>query len=768
MIGAVKRWFTEGNVMVKVGLLVLFVGVASLLKYAVDEGLLEIPVELWFALAGAAGVAALVFGWRQRDARRAFGLAMQGGGIGILLITVFSAYRLYQLLPADATFALVVLLVAGSALLAILQNALALAVLGFLGGYLAPVLISTGSANHVALFTYYAVLNAAVFMVAWVRPWRALNLVGFLFTFVVGLLWGDRYYEPAKFATVEPFLILFTLFYIGIGVLYALRQPDAKRGLVDGTLVFGTPLLAFPLQAALLEGDDLGLALSAMALAVLYASLATWLWRRDGLRVLAESFVALAVGFATVAIPLALSAQWTATTWALEGAGLVYVGLRQDRALPRWTGIALQLAAGVAFCVALLDHGWAVAPDDLIVLNGRCLGALLIAVAGFAISRLYETHRPGRRVFVVAAFLWATWWWAWTAIGEIDAQVPSPHELTVFMGFVLFTMLLATTLRRPLAWPRLGWLAWSGFLVALPLAFATQNANQGVFERYGAYAWVPYLALAPLVLHLLREPRQRGLSIAHVAYLFAWPLLIGLQLDDVATHHVENMAGGWRYALPWLPLVVATVATWRAPRLATAPLADLFPSYALRWFGPAAVLLLLAWALGLSQAGAAEPLPFVPLLNPVELTQVVILLLVWLLFRDGVLTPADGNPNAARNFVLFAGFVTLTFATLRAVHQLEGVPWGPGILESNVAQAALTVVWTLVGVLAMILGSRRRARAAWVAGAALVIVVLAKLALVDRQYLGDIPGFGSVIVVGLLLIAVGYFAPSPPREAAQT
>jgi uncharacterized membrane protein len=79
-----------------------------------------------------------------------------------------------------------------------------LAVLGFLGGYLAPVLISTGSGNHVALFSYYALLNAAVFAISWKRSWRLLNLIGFFFTFGVGAMWGDAYYRPELFATVEP------------------------------------------------------------------------------------------------------------------------------------------------------------------------------------------------------------------------------------------------------------------------------------------------------------------------------------------------------------------------------------------------------------------------------------------------------------------------------------------------------------------------------------------------------------------------------------
>ena len=69
-----------------------------------------------------------------------------------------------------------------SALLALAQNALPLAVVGTAGGFLAPILVSTGSGNHIALFTYYAVLNLGVFAIAWFRTWRVLNVLGFVLT----------------------------------------------------------------------------------------------------------------------------------------------------------------------------------------------------------------------------------------------------------------------------------------------------------------------------------------------------------------------------------------------------------------------------------------------------------------------------------------------------------------------------------------------------------------------------------------------------------
>src|SRR5690606_20116898 len=205
----VRSWLFEGNVPVKIGVLVLMFGIASALKYAADAGWLVLPIELRLAGIAAAAIAGLVWGLRSAPRRPAFGLSLQGGAIGVLLLVVFAAFRYYGVIGAGPAFAIVLVLVAGASVLAVRQNAVALAVLGFIGGYLAPVLISTGSGNHIALFSYYALLNAAVFGIAWFRPWRALNLVGFAFTFIIGTLWGAKYYRPELFATVEPFLVLF-------------------------------------------------------------------------------------------------------------------------------------------------------------------------------------------------------------------------------------------------------------------------------------------------------------------------------------------------------------------------------------------------------------------------------------------------------------------------------------------------------------------------------------------------------------------------------
>ena len=97
LLRTVKRWFTVGNVPVKIGMLVLLAGVAALLKYASDQGLFVLPLELRLAGVAAVALAALGFAWRRRDSNRVFALSLQGGAIGVLLLTVYAAFKLYGL-----------------------------------------------------------------------------------------------------------------------------------------------------------------------------------------------------------------------------------------------------------------------------------------------------------------------------------------------------------------------------------------------------------------------------------------------------------------------------------------------------------------------------------------------------------------------------------------------------------------------------------------------------------------------------------------------
>lgn len=754
LAAGVKRWFTEGNVPVKVGMLVLLAGVGALLKYASDQGWLRLPVELRLAGIAAAALAGLVFGWRQRLARPAFGQALQGGAIGVLLLVVFAAFKRYDLMPVQAAFALSVLLVAGMCVLAVLQDSRTLAVLGTLAGFLAPLWLSTGGGNHVALFTYYALVNAGVFAIAWWRPWRVLNLLGFAFTFGIGTLWGVLSYKPEQFASTEPFLLLFFAFYLLIPVLYA-RRGGGERW-IDGSLVFGTPLVAFALQAGLLHGERWSLALCALGLAAVYALLAAVCLRDARTRLLGQAHAVLAVGFATLAVPLALSAHATAGVFALEGAGLVWLGLRQQRRLPQWGGVALQLAAMVAFALALPVHGEVLRA----VANAHFMSGLLVALAGLATAWAWRTH--AQSLPALAAYVWGLGWWCGMVGDEIAGFVQFDARAHVGLAVAGFTGWLAAEVHRRRPAAALAATTALAFLLAVPLAVAQTDLQRPPLAGNGAWAWPLFALLGVRALWCLRAGRDVTFAAAaQLVWWLLWATVATLCLRWLGLHYA--LAGGWLLALgaaPWLALLATALLRWH---WLAAPLGEAFLPW-LPWLRAAAALIVaVIWLASLRAPLSAQPLPWLPVLNPGELTQLAALaLLLHALWRHA----PDWLSQRRVPLAAAAGLLWITVATLRSVHHWGDLPWAPSLLSAGVSQTCLTVVWSVLGVAGWISGSRRQQRALWLAGAVLMALVLAKLVLVDRQHLGNLLGIGSFIAYGLLCTLVGYIAPAPPRPAA--
>ena len=193
-----------------------------------------------------------------------------------------------------------------------------------------PILVSTGSGNHVALFSYYLLLNLAIGIVAWLRAWRALNLLGFFATFGwrrCGALW----HVPENYATTQPFLIAFFAIYVLIGLFYALRHAGDGSGARWHRVIFGTPIVSFLLQTQLVE--HFGTARRFRPLPPV-RSICCWrclcaAGRPPGSGNVAQwltmSYAALALIFATLAVPLAVDGRMTAAIWAIEGAGVFWL-----------------------------------------------------------------------------------------------------------------------------------------------------------------------------------------------------------------------------------------------------------------------------------------------------------------------------------------------------------------------------------------------------------------------------------------------------------
>jgi uncharacterized membrane protein len=283
-------------------------------------------------------------------------------------------------------------------------------------------------------------------------------------------------------------------------------------------------------------------------------------------------------------------------------------------------------------------------------------------------------------------------------------------------------------------------------------------------QDFGWLAW-PIVVASMIGFLRVREalfPRLR--APLHVA---AHWLVASLLLWE--THWlVERVASGVWPAAAVLALGAALVlATQRATTTVSWPFAAHARTYLQAACGALlAVLTFAALVLNVESSGEAPPLPYLPLMNPLELASVLLLiaLLQWLGALDrqnpSLEVAARARPAVAGVAVWF--LVTMTVA--RCVHHWAHVPYNlDSLAASTTFQSALSIVWGIAGLAAMVVGARSVRRGVWLVGGALMSVVVVKLFLVDLGNTGTLARVVSFLGVGVLLLVVGYFAPVPPR-----
>lgn len=771
----IKKFFTTGNVVLKVGIIILFFGVAFLLKYVAQRNLISLEFRL--AIIATGGLALLVTGWCLRKRALLYGLTLQGGGIGIIYLTVFASSKLYHLLPIPLTLVVMICLVALTGALAVLQDSKSLAIFGIVGGFMAPVLMSTGSGSHVMLFSYYALLNAGILFIAWFRAWRELNLLGFIFTFVVSAFWGHKYYQPAYFATTEPFLILFFLFYVAISILFAHRQPPNLKGFVDGPLVFGLPLAVFSLQARLVSDMEYGLAISVLVLGISYILLATLLWRRltEGMRMLTEAFLSLGIVFGSLAIPLALDGHWTATAWALEGAAMVWIGIRQARLLARLFGVLLQIGAGLAFFSASSHPSSELVP----FLNRITLSCFFLSISGLFSSYYLTLHHGKLRDWEIRIHIplmvWGLLWWFGGGIRDIERHIPHKDFYTFVLLFCAMSCLVMAMVAKRLKWqelkyPLLGFLPL--MIVVIYFSWPDFSFHRHLFARWGSLAWVSSLLIQYGLLRVFEEEWPEKITpYWHLGTL--WLVLF------IATHEtawtvqwVINGSQIWPVICWGIVPGCAMLLMMNAGKRMGWPVKKYYSQYLDNGI-IIPMFFLVFWGLNTDfSSGDPAPILYLPILNPLELTQLFVFLV---LFRWALHNKTEPHslfekmPDRTIPCIVGACiFIWLNCVVGRIVHFYTNVPFQYGYLYGSVVfQSAISILWSVSALAITIWATRHLTRRIWFVGATLLAMVVLKLFTVDLSGIGTIARIVSFIAVGILMLLIGYFSPLPPKTGEE-
>ncbi|MEN6350296.1 MAG: DUF2339 domain-containing protein [Syntrophomonas sp.] len=374
------------NLLNRVGIIVLLVAVAYFLKYSFDNNWIG-PLGR-MVIGYLIGVCFLVAGdILMRRSYHYFAQGISGGGIAIIYLTTFAAVNLYHLIPSAIAFALLVFTALTGGLLAVRQNAVGLAFISTLGGFLTPFLIGSRTGNLPALMSYICILDLSVLFLGYYKNWRFLNALALFSTIVVYIVYHSVSLSPIQDFTVvrQGFLLVFWLIFSSLSFVYNLRQK-LPSGAGESLLTLVNAGFFFTASYVnLTQHYHDYLAWLAIALSLSYYLVSQWLIKKNTAdRLLYLTFLGIGLAFLTAAIPLRFHQHVIETAWLVEATALIYAGFRTRTRLVQAAGLAL-LALGSLMTVN--SFSW-YTTNALPLFNIHSLNAFL-SVGGLAMASYY-------------------------------------------------------------------------------------------------------------------------------------------------------------------------------------------------------------------------------------------------------------------------------------------------------------------------------------------------------------------------------------------
>jgi uncharacterized membrane protein len=303
-------------------------------------------------LSVLAGVAMLIGGIRiLKTQYHVFGEGLIGGGIATLYFAVFAAFHFFHLIDVGSAFILMSLITIAAGGMAVGFDSILVAVLGLVGGYGTPIMLSTGVVTFVGLFSYVLLLGCGVLAISYKKQWHLLNYVCFFGTYGLFFM-AMQSYQVTDFWRVMPFLTAYFILFSTMVFLFNLVSRSRSTLLEPLGLLVNAGLY-FAVSYGLV-GEAFGyrrMAVVTLALAAFYvAHVWYFLVRRLLDRELLFCFFGLAAFFLAVTVPLIFSDQWITVSWALEALVILWIAGKLQSEFLRHVAYLLYMIVVGRFC----------------------------------------------------------------------------------------------------------------------------------------------------------------------------------------------------------------------------------------------------------------------------------------------------------------------------------------------------------------------------------------------------------------------------------
>ena len=458
------RWFNY------VGILAVALAVAFFLKYAFDNNWIGPGGRVTIGLLAGAAMYPLSQ-WVYKRGYQYYSEGLAGLGAGILYLSVWAGWHYYHIFEQAYAFPLMIAITAATVAVAFGRNSQRIAVLALIGGLLTPILVSTGANEEVALFSYLLVLGGGMLAIAWVKKWQWIAPLQFAGTLIYFWSWYGDYFARYELNTT---LLYATLFFAVFEALPAVRcMQEGELGAIDVTIVLTNAfqyLVALHLMLGPQSKWELTFAVLGVSAAHLVAERALPRKPTPANQLAHALYAGLSLTFATLAIPIRLEGKWITIAFAVEGAMLIWSGLRiQSKAL-RVAGFVL--FAIVAVRLVILVNQSPI--PNTFLLNERFLTMAIAAacwLAAFFFARqsdcelsptetqTYYAVAVAANFCLLAALSMDTWdLFGRTAVAGIDRGLAQQLALSVlWVGYALVLVVAGALLKSAATrWQGLG------------------------------------------------------------------------------------------------------------------------------------------------------------------------------------------------------------------------------------------------------------------------------------------------------------------------
>ncbi len=327
--------FIGENLINKIGIIILVIGVAIGAKYSIDHNLINPLTRI--ILGYLSGAVLLGFGFKLKAKYESFSAVLVSGAMAIFYFITFFAYNFYSLIPQLLAFVLMVVFTIFTVISALQYNKQVIALIGLVGAYAVPLLLSDGSGKVLIFFAYIAIVNAGLMVIAIKKEWKPLYYAAFGLTWLVFANWLFTTFNVDEHFVIA--LVFATLFFIEFYITFLAYKLAANTqfSIEDVVLILVNSFLYFGLGLYIIGNKTAGqdyFGLFTVINATLHFIVSYIIYSKK----LADKnlfylIAGLVLVFITIAIPIQLDGNWVTLLWIGETALLFWIGRSKNQSI---------------------------------------------------------------------------------------------------------------------------------------------------------------------------------------------------------------------------------------------------------------------------------------------------------------------------------------------------------------------------------------------------------------------------------------------------